>query len=199
MRERLVKENKVMLASLPIFQSKKRAFSGLELLCDGSRDAITLSLEDLEDLPQVKLTDDFKCLEGWEVEGVRWEGIRVSSILRKMKLSPEIRWFLFRSGTFTSLMSRRKAMSKTTLLATTMNGKKLSSTHGGPLRLVFKGQTCYESIKCVDQIVGLHRPIKTTAESIANSRISYGRRDTVEKRFDPKSFGNRFLLRTSEL
>ncbi len=144
----------------------------MKLLCNNSRhNAITLSLNELEDLPTVKLTDDFKCLEGWVVSGVRWEGIPVSGVIGKMTLQPKMRWLLFGAGNFTCLMSRSQTMSETTILATKMNGRKLTPAHGGPLRLVFKGQKCYESIKSVDRIVALEKPQRATAKRIALSRI----------------------------
>lgn len=167
------KERKGELRNLPIFQKKKPVFKGLKLLYNNSRHStVTLSLKELENLPNVKLTDDFKCAEGWVVNGVCWEGIPVSSIIGKMKLPPKVRWLLFGSGNFTCKMSRRRAMKETTLLATRMNGRKMTPAHGGPLRLVFKGQNCYESIKTVDRILALERPQKTTAEGIAMSRIA---------------------------
>jgi DMSO/TMAO reductase YedYZ molybdopterin-dependent catalytic subunit len=160
--------------TLPIFQRRRRArvFEGLKLVYNNShRRATTISLKELEGFPTTKLTDDFKCLEGWTVEGVRWEGIAVSNIISKMSLGPKKRWFLFGAENFTCLLSRRRALQKTTLLATKMNGRRLTSAHGGPLRLLFKGRKCYESIKSVDRIIALEEPRKTTAKQIALSRI----------------------------
>lgn len=171
-REISIKERKGELRNLPIFQKKKPVFKGLKLLYNNSHhNAVTLSLNELESFATVKLTDDFKCVEGWVVNGVCWEGIPISSIIGKMKLPPKVRWLLFGSGNFTCQISRSRAMKETTLLATRMNGRKMTPSRGGPLRLVFKGQNCYESIKTVDRILALERPRKTTAKGIAMSRI----------------------------
>ncbi|MDH2902147.1 MAG: molybdopterin-dependent oxidoreductase [archaeon] len=160
------------LRGLPVFRNKRDIFKGLKLLYDNSNhNSLTLSSKQLEEFPTIKLTDDFKCVEGWVVSGIRWEGIPVSSILSKMSLTPQVRWFLFGSGNFTCLLSKKRASEGTTLLATRMNGRRLTVPHGGPVRLVFKGQKCYENIKSVDRIIALERPAKTTAKRIAMSRI----------------------------
>ncbi|HKW04170.1 MAG TPA: molybdopterin-dependent oxidoreductase, partial [Nitrososphaerales archaeon] len=80
-------------------------------------------------------------------------------------------FFLFGSKDFTCQLSRRIAFRKTTILATKMYGKKLTPAKGGPVRLVFQGHKCYESIKSVDRIVLLGKRTKTTARSIATARI----------------------------
>lgn len=161
------------LLKLPVFNNNRPVFKGLKLMCDDTHYAlISLSLKELQSFSTEKLTDDFKCLEGWRIEGVHWEGIPVSSVIAKMKLQPKIRWFLFGAGNFSCLISRRRALKKTTLLATRMNGRKLNSIHGGPLRLVFKGQKCYESVKSVDRIIALEKPQEATARKIAISRIT---------------------------
>jgi DMSO/TMAO reductase YedYZ molybdopterin-dependent catalytic subunit len=172
-RENSMKESEgKKLRRLPIFQEKKTVFKGLSLIHDESkRETVTLSLEELERSPSVKLTEDFKCLEGWKVEGVRWEGIPLSSVTARMNLSSKVRWFVIGAGNFTCLISRKRASRGSTILASKMDGRKLNSSHGGPFRLVFQGQKCYESIKSVDRIIAIEKPRKTTAERIAVSRI----------------------------
>ncbi len=160
------------LSDLPVFQNPKRASRGLKLFVDDAfRNPTIITFKQIKKFPTVKLTENFKCLEGWEVEGVVWEGVPVSSVLSMMKLNPRFQWLLFGSGNFTWQISMRTGRRKTTILATKMHGKELTSSHGGPLRLVFKGHKCYESIKSVDRITALESRAKPTAELIATSRI----------------------------
>lgn len=139
---------------------------------------LQLKGDTIEKLPRVKLTEDFKCLEGWTVKGVVWEGISVSSILRDWegKLNHSYPFFLFGSGDYTCVLGRRRAFQETTILATKMHGRKLTRARGGPLRLVFRGHECYESIKSVDRIVMLEKPVETTARRIATTRIAKARK-----------------------
>ena len=44
-------------------------------------------------------------------------------------------------------------------------------SEGGPLRLVFEGHDCYESVKSVDRIVACTDPSEGTAERIAKERL----------------------------
>lgn len=168
-------KNQKEVDHLPVFPNTERMSRDLRLFAGNERENPTIiSLKDIEKLPKVKLTEDFKCLEGWMVKGVVWEGINVSSILRdwEKKLNHRASFFLFGSGDFTCELSRRKALRKATILATKMHGRKLTPAHGGPLRLVFESHKCYESIKSLDRIVMLEEPVKTTARLIATSRIA---------------------------
>ncbi|HZW56620.1 MAG TPA: molybdopterin-dependent oxidoreductase [Nitrososphaerales archaeon] len=160
---------KRVLKSLPEFRAKKHSsFKGLSIFVDEKE---ILKIKNVERYPTAKLTEDFRCLEGWEVKGVAWEGVRVSSLLSEVNLSPKIRWVLFGSGEFTWQIKLGDALKDTTLLATKMNGSSISTVHGGPLRLVFRGQRCFESVKSVDRIVLLKKGVNPTAELIAKSRI----------------------------
>lgn len=164
------------LAHFPVFPHIKRPPTGLRLLLGSKLKPITISMKEIEKLPKVKLTEDFKCLEGWMVKDVLWEGVSLSSILGdcEKKLNHPVPFFLIGSGDFTTQLSRQKAFKRTTILATKMRDRKLTPAHGGPLRLVFESHKCYESIKSVDRIMMLEKPVNTTARDIATSRIRKG-------------------------
>jgi DMSO/TMAO reductase YedYZ molybdopterin-dependent catalytic subunit len=130
-----------------------------------------LSLKDLLAFPRVKLSEDFRCLEGWAVKDVLWEGIPVSAILEVARVRKEARFVLFGAGRYTYEMSLRKALKVTTMLAIRQSGRRLTISRGGPLRLVFEGHDCYESVKWVDRIEVLMKPPEDTARNIALSRI----------------------------
>jgi DMSO/TMAO reductase YedYZ molybdopterin-dependent catalytic subunit len=167
-------KNQLELDDLPVFPHSKEISRPLRLQLENDpHNSITVSMNKIEKLPKVKLTEDFKCLEGWVVKGVVWEGVPVSGLLRSCehRLGYQGAFFLFGSKDFTCQLSRRIAFRKTTILATKMYGKKLTRIQGGPLRLVFQGHKCYESIKSVDRMVLLRARTKTTAHSIATARI----------------------------
>jgi len=43
---------------------------------------LSLRYDDITTLPKVNLTEDFRCLEGWIVRGIVWEGVKASRALK---------------------------------------------------------------------------------------------------------------------
>jgi DMSO/TMAO reductase YedYZ molybdopterin-dependent catalytic subunit len=133
---------------------------------------LSLRYEDITKLPKVSLTEDFRCLEGWIVRGIVWEGVKVSLILKLAKLKPEVTNLKFSSADFSAVLRVGKALENSTILALGNGGKILDDYHGGPVRLVFHGQECYESVKSLDRIQASSGEIEGTAKKIALSRLN---------------------------
>jgi DMSO/TMAO reductase YedYZ molybdopterin-dependent catalytic subunit len=131
-----------------------------------------LKYDDLLELPGVSLTDDFTCLEGWKVEGVAWEGVKLSEVLSILGALPETRFLRLASGNYSLVLPLERAKQPTTLLALRKDGAPLDAFHGGPVRLVLHGQECYESVKGLDKIEALAESEESTAADIALGRIS---------------------------
>lgn len=136
------------------------------------RQRLSLTCDDLERLPKVSLTEDFRCLEGWIVRGITWQGVRVSSILKLSELKPEAKGIMFMSGDYSTVLQTSKALEDTTILAAAKSGAILDDYHGGPVRLVFRGHECYESVKSVDRITALKSYEEGTAKNIALARLT---------------------------
>ena len=69
-------------------------------------------------------------------------------------------------------MTIQDASKSTTILARKKFGKTLTESFGGgPIRLVFVGEKCYESVKSVDKITVLSEATEGTARKIATSRL----------------------------
>lgn len=167
------KTSGAVLKDLPKHPAPRHNHLASKLIVLGAvRKPTSVSLQRLHSLPRVKLSEDFRCLEGWVVKNVLWEGVPVKSILQDTGLKKSARFLLFRSGSFTYSMDLKKAMRITTLLALKKSGRWLTTARGGPIRLVFKGHDCYESVKWVSRIEVLTRRPSDTARRIALSRIS---------------------------
>ncbi|MDG6999947.1 MAG: molybdopterin-dependent oxidoreductase [Nitrososphaerota archaeon] len=151
--------------------SEKR--SPWKLTIDGEvRKQVKLSINQIDSLPKVRLTQDFKCLEGWVVKDVAWEGVRVSDVLTLATIEQGASYILFGSREYSSSMTIREASKETTIFARKKFGKTLTESFGGgPLRLVFVGERCYESVKSVDRITVLSERIEGTARHIATTRL----------------------------
>ena len=163
----------IVLKDLPKYPVPKKSHSASKLIIHGEvRKPTSISLERLRSLPMVKLSEDFKCLEGWSVKDVLWEGVTIESVLQIPGLKKSAKFLLFRSGDYTLTMSLKKALRVTTVLALKKSGRWLERSSGGPVRLVSKGHSCYESVKRVDRIDVLKTKPVDTARSIALARIS---------------------------
>ncbi len=130
-----------------------------------------LNYDDLLSLPRVSLTDDFFCLEGWKVEDILWEGVKLGDVLALLDLKPEAQYLRLASDGFSIVIPLARAVETTTILALRKGGIPLDEYHGGPVRLVLLGQECYESVKGLNIIEVLEKPEEGTAAGIALGRI----------------------------
>jgi len=165
--------SRTILWNLPKHEVPTRSHRALKLsiLGDVVR-PLVLSPNQLRAFPTVKLSEDFRCLEGWVVKDVFWEGVPVSALLRAAGRKRSAKFLLFRAGDYTYTMDLKTALKNTTMLALRQSGKRLTTSRGGPMRLVFKGHDCYESVKWVESIDLLTKRSRSTARKIALSRIS---------------------------
>jgi len=157
---------------LPKFERRSIDLKGWRLRIEGVvEQPLSLRYDDITMLPKVSLTEDFHCLEGWIVRGIVWEGVKVSRVLKLAKLKPEATNLTFSSDDFSAVLPVGKALENSTILALGKGGKILDDYHGGPVRLVFHGQECYESVKSLDRIQALSGEVEGTAKKIALSRL----------------------------
>jgi hypothetical protein len=102
-------------------------------------------------LPRTQETRDFHCVEGWSVDHVGWEGVRVADVLSLAKPQAAAQFVTFHAygGTYSDSLPLAEATAPETLLADTLDGAPLPAAHGGPLRLVIPSQLGYKNVKWV--------------------------------------------------
>jgi DMSO/TMAO reductase YedYZ molybdopterin-dependent catalytic subunit len=115
---------------------------------------LSLSLDDLLQLPQVTETKSFHCVTGWVVPKVVWTGVRLADVLAKAQPQPVAGWISFDSfdGVYTDSLSLDQAQADGVLLAHHADGAPLAPEQGAPLRLVVPDMYGYKSVKWVGRL-----------------------------------------------
>ncbi|MEM2237878.1 MAG: molybdopterin-dependent oxidoreductase [Candidatus Caldarchaeum sp.] len=130
---------------------------------------LELSISDVKKLPRTSLTFDFNCVEGWAVPQTEWQGVKVGTVLKTAEPYPEARYAVFKSGNYTECFPLSDTDDM--LIAYMYRGRMLEVEHGGPFRLVFPNQACYQSIKWLSEIELTTDYVEGTAKKIALARI----------------------------
>jgi len=115
---------------------------------------LTLTMDDLVDLPQTQMTKDFQCVTGWRVDDVPWNGVLLADVLAAAgadMASSALRFTSF-DGAYTESLTMEQALRPDVLVATHMFGEPLTRPHGGPARLYVAPMYGYKSIKWLDGI-----------------------------------------------
>jgi DMSO/TMAO reductase YedYZ molybdopterin-dependent catalytic subunit len=140
----------------------KRATKDYRLTVNGLVDKpFTLTYEELRALPPTMLTKDFQCVTGWRVPNTHWTGVKLADLLDKAGVQPTavaLRFISF-DGLYTESLMLDQARRDDVIVAYDLEGKPLSSDHGGPARLYVAPMYGYKSckwlsgIQVVDQII----------------------------------------------
>ncbi|MHA3700596.1 molybdopterin-dependent oxidoreductase [Jatrophihabitans sp. YIM 134969] len=133
-----------------------RTAADYRLTVDGLVDRpLTLSLDDLQDLPQTSMTRDFQCVTGWRVPSVPWKGVRVRDLLDRVgvqRSATALRFVSF-DGTYTESLTLDQARRDDVIVATSMlDDTPVTHDHGGPVRLYVAPMYGYKSIKWLERI-----------------------------------------------
>ena len=109
---------------------------------------LTLEARDLEQTGEQDALLD--CTSGWYAER-SWQGLDVGALLADAGVSDDAGWVQFRSVTGYR-WSLPMDEARDALLATHVDGERLSHGHGFPLRLVAPGRRGYQWVKWVDEV-----------------------------------------------
>ena len=115
---------------------------------------MTFTLADLKAMPATDLTATFQCVTGWTVPGVTWKGVQLSHILDLVGVKPEAIALQFESydGADTESLLLDQARLPTVLVAYEMLGARVTTDHGGPVRLYVAPMYGYKSLKWLSAI-----------------------------------------------
>jgi len=114
----------------------------------------TLSYTQLTAMPVTRINRDFQCVTGWRVYGVHWAGVQLSVLLDRAGVKPQATALRFASfdGEYTESLTLAQARRPDVIVAYELEGRPLSTEHGGPARLYVAPMYGYKSCKWLESI-----------------------------------------------
>ena len=132
----------------------------------------SLTMDELEALPAAELTADFACEEGWQVPGLRWQGVSLSALMAAYDVPADASYAAVRGVEFVSVVPVAELLAARAILATRMDGEGLAWEHGGPVRLAMAAGAHYQGVKSVDRIDFTTDPGQNTHPASAPRQIA---------------------------
>jgi DMSO/TMAO reductase YedYZ molybdopterin-dependent catalytic subunit len=113
-----------------------------------------LAWSEVAALPTASQVSDFHCVTGWSVRQVHWQGIRPATLIDLARPAPDARYVTFVSMEvpYVDQLDLEQFRLADVILATSMDGRPLTSEHGAPMRLVIPDMYGYKSVKWVREI-----------------------------------------------
>jgi DMSO/TMAO reductase YedYZ molybdopterin-dependent catalytic subunit len=153
------KANGSMMVDTPEYQAHVREnFANWRLKIDGLvAKPLSLSLAQLLSMPAREQITRHDCVEGWSAIG-QWRGTPLALILKAAGLSTRARYLVFHCADtldgrpYYESIDLVDAFHPQTILAWSMNGKRLPVQHGAPLRLRVERLLGYKHAKYVSRI-----------------------------------------------
>jgi DMSO/TMAO reductase YedYZ molybdopterin-dependent catalytic subunit len=117
--------------------------------------ALSISLDELKQLPKTEFAFEFKCIEGWS-QISWWGGVRFSDFIQHYNLQKEAALAYVGLSTpddqYYVGIDTPSAMHPQTLLCYEMTGQALPLKHGAPLRLIIPVKYGVKNLKCVGKM-----------------------------------------------
>ncbi|MGH7815572.1 MAG: sulfite oxidase-like oxidoreductase [Candidatus Binataceae bacterium] len=114
---------------------------------------LKLSYEQVRALPQSRQVSDFHCVTAWSRLDNVWEGVKVSDLMKLVKLKPEARFAIVDcDGGYSANLPLEEFLAADAMLAHRHDGCDLPPDRGWPLRLVVPKRYAWKSAKWVRAI-----------------------------------------------
>ena len=114
---------------------------------------VVLSYRELLDLEQVQVTCDIHCVTGWTLLNSQWGGVRLSTIMNRVKPRRRGGFIIFEAAAgYTSNVPISEARKEDVTLAHSFFGEKLARAHGAPVRVVVPDRYLYKSAKWLEAV-----------------------------------------------
>lgn len=124
------------------------------LAIDGAvEQAVDLSWDDLQALPQATEASDFHCVTTWSKMDLEWTGVRLCDALALARPTDAAEFVLFHAyDGYTTNLPLTEALKSDVLLGHTVEGKPLATEHGGPVRVITPQLYAWKGAKWIKRI-----------------------------------------------
>jgi DMSO/TMAO reductase YedYZ molybdopterin-dependent catalytic subunit/nitrite reductase/ring-hydroxylating ferredoxin subunit len=110
---------------------------------------LSLTHDEFHNLPHLTKTLDHHCIDGWSYLGQVWNGVEISVVKEKTRVSNDAKFVLVEGA---GGVSQIFTLSQDLLLADGQNNSALSRPAGFPLRVIAPGEFGNRSVKWVKKI-----------------------------------------------
>jgi DMSO/TMAO reductase YedYZ molybdopterin-dependent catalytic subunit len=109
----------------------------------------SLTYDELTALPKAEQVSTFHCVTGWTVHDVRWGGVRFQQLFDLVEPLPQATAVRFVSleRPYDDSLTLEQLRFKDAMLATELDGDKLSRPHGAPARVILPEMYGYKGVK----------------------------------------------------
>ena len=114
---------------------------------------LTLTWREFLALPQVEDVSDFHCVTGWSRMDLRFEGVRLETVLALARPRPEASHVMFHAyDSYKTNVPLEEALKDDVLLVRSVDGAPLPAEHGGPCRVVTPELYAWKGAKWIQRI-----------------------------------------------
>jgi DMSO/TMAO reductase YedYZ molybdopterin-dependent catalytic subunit len=111
---------------------------------------VTLTWEQFNALPKIRVASDFHCVTRWSRFDNRWEGVAFREVMKQVKLLPRAGFVLVHAEQgYTANVPLPDLDRDNVLFASHHDGEPLPPDHGYPLRLIVPHLYAWKSVKWV--------------------------------------------------
>lgn len=139
---------------LDLGQTPEIAPERWRLTVDGAVEhPLVLGWEDLLALPQADEEADFHCVTGWSILDLAFRGVRLETVAALARPRPEATHVMTHaSDGYSANLPLEEALKPDVLLVHAVEGKPLSTAHGGPVRIVVPQLWAWKGAKWVSRL-----------------------------------------------
>jgi DMSO/TMAO reductase YedYZ molybdopterin-dependent catalytic subunit len=152
---------------------------------------VSLTYDELRDLPRAEQVSNFHCVTGWSVNDVHWGGVRIADVLARAQpqAAGHALRFVSMEVPYVDYLTMGQASLPDVLLAYEMDGRPLPREHGAPVRLIIPDMYGYKSVKWLQGIDVVPRAVDGYWENLGYDRDAWiGGAKVIPKNKWPQPF-----------
>ena len=114
---------------------------------------MTITWDELLELPQTETSADVHCVTGWSVLGAQWSGVQVKRLADLVRVKDSARHVIFEAAHgYTANVPLKEALAPDILITHSLDGHRLRRSHGAPARALVPDLYFWKSPKWITGI-----------------------------------------------